>query len=98
MQFIFILTFMTSSIFAGAPTCLKEGVTGVVKGTPARSNDSCCEGLKERETIKGCETSCKVACGGRLENEVSTFVCIACGDKKCNPKLESKCNCPEDCK
>ena len=78
--------------------CLKEGERGEVKGMPALPNRPCCPGLKESKTIEGCDGACKHACGARLDGEVSHFVCLSCGDKKCDPRYESVCNCPEDCK
>jgi|GEM_PF-1451077 len=78
--------------------CLGEGEIGYVKGLPALPNMPCCSGLKEREIAENHDKGCKQACGGRIEGEITSFVCITCGDKKCDRRFESPYNCPEDCK
>ena len=87
-----------SSVSNQPKMCLGEGEIGYVKGSPALPNLPCCSGFKNRDTLEGCPKKCKQACGGRVDGEIVAFVCIACGDKKCDPRNESHCNCPEDCK
>ena len=78
-------------------TCLSDGETGYVRGSPSFPNKPCCENLTQRDTAKDCNKKCKVACGGLIEGQITEFVCVACGDKKCDRRFESHCNCPEDC-
>jgi len=37
-------------------------------------------------------------CYETLEQRQLTTVCAPCGNHTCDQPLESKCNCPQDCK
>lgn len=60
---------------------------------------TCCAGLQEWE--RGMDTR-KVIDGVCVTTEMISGnpigVCLACGDGKCDQKIETVCNCPEDCK
>jgi len=57
-------------------------------GPPDPKAIPCCKGLLERNSIAYCGS----AMSGSAE-----MICISCGDKKCEAKLENSCNCLEDC-
>lgn len=73
--------------------CLSEGQKGFVAGVPGlkgwKLEPPCCAGLKDRESL----SVCGKAFGGGY-----AYVCVTCGDLKCDARYESICNCPEDCK
>ncbi len=53
----------------------------------------CCKGLKHRAQKEYFNWLCQ-------EQPVGGYygICLSCGDGICDKKLESRCNCPEDCK
>lgn len=73
--------------------CLSMGQIASVGGAPGAGGwnlqPPCCSSLKDRESLSIC---------GKGYGGGYTYVCIACGDKKCDKQFESSCNCPEDCK
>lgn len=73
--------------------CLELGQQGSIAGVPGPKGwdlkQKCCAGLKDRTTLATCDTPA----GGAYN-----YTCLACGDGMCDAKLESKCNCTEDCK
>jgi hypothetical protein len=57
------------------------------------SYNKCCDGLSPAREKSGFNKDCKeiLSTGGM------NSVCIKCGDRKCDEKYESICNCPQDC-
>lgn len=73
-------------------SCLKLGQGETQHGTSGADDKlpiQCCKPLKDREPSE----SCGVPTGGPYQ-----YVCMACGDGKCDANLENTCNCAEDCK
>lgn len=73
-----------------AASCLELGQTGFQRGVPGPKGwhlqKPCCKPLVDREP-KDIQPY-----GGGY-----SYMCIACGDKSCDPKFEDSKNCPEDC-
>lgn len=74
-----------------AESCLKLGQGDIQSGLPGESilPVSCCKSLKDREP----KDVCGIPTGGGYQ-----YLCLACGDGKCDHELENTCNCSEDCK
>lgn len=93
--FVFSLSFLASAENPkqNLKSCLSVGESGSVGGVPGKNgwklNPKCCQGLKDRESLAVCGTPYG---GGYV------YACLQCGDKICDSKFESHCNCPEDCK
>ena len=70
--------------------CMKLGEGETLGGIPDPGgwSTNCCPNLVNRDSKDDCELN---LVGGY------SYVCINCGDKVCDQKYESKCNCPEDC-
>lgn len=87
----FILFFLICFTL-NAKTCLTIGEKEIAGGVPGPNGwvlpTPCCKGLTDRAPIDICG---KGITGGYH------YVCLACGDGKCDKNHESKCNCPEDC-
>ncbi len=68
---------------------LGQSLTPGAGGPPGSQGfeNKCCPGLRHVEN--------KHACGQAYGGYAG--ICIACGDKKCDPQYENKCNCPKDC-
>lgn len=87
-----ICVFLFNVAVAKNNDCLAEGQYGLggkVLGsdTVNRIKTPCCAGLVEVLEKDGC---------ARVTGSVR-YTCTKCGDKICDKKNESKCNCPEDC-
>ncbi|MGZ3786866.1 MAG: hypothetical protein ACXVC3_20175, partial [Bdellovibrio sp.] len=98
---LFILSVLVSPLnsFAKGKTaaakggsCFKLGQGETLSGEPSgdeKHGSPCCRPLKDREP----KDICGIPTGGSYQ-----YVCIACGDGKCDPEYENTCNCHEDCK
>ncbi len=88
---IFLILFFSFSI--QAEKCLNVGDKHFVSGVPGPKGwvlpKKCCQGLVDRELLS--------VCGKGLTGGYQ-YICLKCGDGKCDKSLESKCNCPEDCR
>ena len=76
--------------------CIKEGGSfpGAFPDADHMAN-KCCEGLKRITASKYYSEDCnidKLLWGGSMST------CSNCGNRICEENLETKCNCPEDCK
>ncbi len=73
--------------------CLKLGERSAEGGVPGsdgwKLTKPCCKPLVDRTAADNCPNT---LLGGYV------YVCLACGDGKCDGAHENKCNCPEDCK
>ena len=78
-------------------SCRKAGEEFSVGGIPQEGGwpkeaIDCCPSLVDREKKENFDDQCHGLLMGGY-----TGVCLFCGDGSCDSKLESKCNCPEDC-
>jgi hypothetical protein len=71
--------------------CLVVGSRESLGGIPGPNGwvTNCCKGLVDRTQSEYCK---EPLLGGYQ------YICLACGDKKCDERYENRCNCPEDCK
>jgi hypothetical protein len=94
------ITYSNACAMAGAQVSLDhEGECGTEPGclplggefTDFDTEGKCCPGLVPSTACIWDET------GGCACPNCPCYVCLYCGDGKCDPQYEHPCNCPEDC-
>ena len=88
-----------SQVFGEDPDCVEYGELYNAKFVPT---PECCSGLVaqtpfEQLTPPDGEEGFGFTRDCRALHTLGTLVCTACGDGVCDPAIENRCNCEEDC-